>query len=72
MTGASSIRPDAMVVAELAPAGRLRVAIDYGNPVLAQRDTRTGQPRGVSADLARELAARVALELELITFDAAR
>jgi polar amino acid transport system substrate-binding protein len=71
MTGVPSIRPDAMVVAELAPAGRLSVAINYGNPVLAQRGTRTGQPRGVSADLARELAARVALELELITFDAA-
>lgn len=38
----------------LAPSGTLRAAINFGNPVLAQRDA-TGEPRGVSVELAREL-----------------
>jgi polar amino acid transport system substrate-binding protein len=43
------------VVAELAPSGRLRAAINYGNGVLAQKDPATGEPRGVTAELSREL-----------------
>lgn len=58
-------------VKELAPTGKLRAAINYGNPVLAQRDAATGQPRGVSVDLARELGARLGAPVELVTFDAA-
>jgi len=56
---------------ELAPTGRVRVAINYGNPVLAQRDAATGEPRGVSAAIARELARRTSLDLAFVTFDAA-
>lgn len=59
------------VLRELAPAGRLRVAINYGNAVLAQRDERTGEPRGITADLARELARRLAVPLEFVTYDGA-
>jgi polar amino acid transport system substrate-binding protein len=55
----------------LAPRGRLRAAINYGNPVLAQQDPATGQPRGVSVDLARELGRRLDVPVELVTFDAA-
>ena len=55
---------------DLAPAGRLRAAINLGNPVLASRDA-AGQPRGVSVDLARELASRLGVPVELIPFDAA-
>jgi polar amino acid transport system substrate-binding protein len=58
-------------VKELAPTGKLRAAINYGNPVLAQRDPATGQPRGVSVDLARELGTRLGVPVELVTFDAA-
>jgi polar amino acid transport system substrate-binding protein len=49
----------------------LRVAINYGNPVLAQKDPVTGEPRGVSADIARELARRLGLAHAFVTFDAA-
>jgi len=56
---------------ELAPAGKLRAAINFGNPVLAQKDPATGEPRGVSVDLARELGRRLAVPVELVTFDAA-
>jgi polar amino acid transport system substrate-binding protein len=58
-------------VADLAPTGKLRAAINYGNPTLATKDPATGQPRGVSVDLSRELAARLGVGLELVTFDAA-
>lgn len=56
---------------DIAPTGTLRVAINYGNPVLAQKDPASGEPRGVSADIARELAQRLALPLAFVTFDAA-
>lgn len=59
------------LVQQLAPGGVLRAAINYGNPVLAQKDPASGQPRGVSVDLARELARRLSLQLELVSFDAA-
>lgn len=72
MTGAKPIdAPTAAVVHELAPTGRLRVAVNYGNPVLAQPDASTGQPRGISVDLARELAARLGVDLDFVIFDAA-
>jgi polar amino acid transport system substrate-binding protein len=59
------------LAAELAPGGRLRVAINFGNSVLAQRDPAGGAPRGVSAELARELARRLDVPIDYVTFDAA-
>jgi polar amino acid transport system substrate-binding protein len=56
---------------ELAPTGKLRAAINFGNPVLAQKDQASGEPRGVSVDLARELGRRLGVPVELVTFDAA-
>ena len=56
---------------ELAPSGRIRVAINYGNPVLAQKDPASGEPRGVSSDIARELSRRAHLPVDFVTFDAA-
>ena len=55
----------------LAPTGRLRAAINLGNPILAKRDATSGEPVGVSIDLARELAHRMGLELDLLAFDTA-
>jgi polar amino acid transport system substrate-binding protein len=59
------------VVADLAPAGRLRAAINFGNPVLAARDPATGEPGGISADLARELARRLGVPIDFVPYDAA-
>jgi len=59
------------VVKELAPNGKLRAAINFGNIVLAQKDPAGGEPRGVSAELARELAKRLNVPIEYVTFDAA-
>ena len=55
---------------KLLSAGRLRVAINYGNPVLAQRGP-YGEPQGVSVALARALAERLGASLEFVPFDAA-
>ncbi|MBX9778131.1 MAG: transporter substrate-binding domain-containing protein [Xanthobacteraceae bacterium] len=63
--------PSADVVKSLAPAGRLRAAINIGNPVLVQRDTVTGAPTGVTVDLARELSTRLGVPLELVVIDGA-
>ena len=57
-------------VKELAPTGTLRAAINYGNGVLAQKGA-DGEPRGVSADLSRELAKRLGVPLAFVTFQAA-
>jgi polar amino acid transport system substrate-binding protein len=65
----STVPPD--VVKNLAPTGKLRAAINLGNPVLAQKDPAGGEPKGVTADLARELAKRAGVPLEFVTFDAA-
>src|SRR5258707_3897808 len=59
------------VVSELAPSGKLRAAINFGNTVLAQKDAASGEPHGVSAELAWELAKRLAVPIEFVTFDAA-
>jgi polar amino acid transport system substrate-binding protein len=56
---------------EIAPGGRLRAAINLGNPVLAQKDPATGDPRGVSVDLARELGRRLGVPVDLVQYDAA-
>ena len=58
-------------VANLAPTGKLRAAINFGNPVLAVKDAATGEPRGVSVDLARELGRRLGVPVELVTYEAA-
>lgn len=60
---------DPQVLQQLAPHGVLRAAINLGNTVLAQRTD--GEPKGVSIDLARELASRLNVRVELVTFDAA-
>lgn len=55
------------VVRELAPTGKLRAAINFGNPVLAQREPFGG----VSVDLTRELAKRLRVPIQFVTYDAA-
>jgi polar amino acid transport system substrate-binding protein len=56
---------------ELAPQGVLRAAINFGNPVLAQKNPESGEPCGVTVDLARELANRLEVPIKLVLFDAA-
>lgn len=58
-------------VRSFAPTGRLRASINLGNPILANKDPATGQPVGVSIDLARAFAERLGVALELVVFDTA-
>ncbi|MDB5838453.1 MAG: amino acid transporter substrate-binding protein family [Herminiimonas sp.] len=53
------------------PTGKLRASINLGNPILANKDPATGQPFGVSVDLANELAKRLGVTAELVVFDTA-
>ena len=56
---------------ELAPNRLLRVAINCGNPVLAQADATTGELRGASVDIAREIGRRLDVTIAFSKFDAA-
>ena len=55
---------------ELTGTGKLRAAINFGNPILASRDA-AGEARGVSVDLAREAARQLGVPIELVLFDSA-
>ena len=55
---------------DIAPNGVLRAAINLGNPVLAQGTP--AAPAGVTVDIARELAARLGVPVDLACFAAAR
>ena len=57
---------DSSLVKSFAPTGRLRASINLGNPILANQDPVSGQPVGVSIDLAHEFAKRLGVELELV------
>jgi polar amino acid transport system substrate-binding protein len=62
--------PSSEAVRDLAPTGRLRAAINFGNSVLVQKAT-DGQPVGVSPDLAVALAKRLDVPVEFVTYPSA-
>jgi polar amino acid transport system substrate-binding protein len=63
--------PVPAAIADLAPSGTLRAAINFGNPVLAAKDPTTGAPGGISADLARELARRLGVPIDFVRYEGA-
>lgn len=67
---AQSAAPSA-AVRDLAPAGRLRAAINLVNGVLVQRDPASGRLTGISVELANELARRLGVPLEYVIFEGA-
>lgn len=67
MTTTRDTSPSHAALAELAPSGKLRAAINFGNPILANKDAATREARGVSVYLARELGKRLGVPLELVT-----
>ena len=62
---------ETLLRSDLAPTGKLRVGINYGNPVLATRDAVSGKLRGVAVDLALELGRRVGVPADLVAFESA-
>lgn len=57
------------VRADLAPTGKLRAGINYANSIIATKDPVSGELRGVSVDLMREVARRINVPLDLVGFD---
>ena len=57
--------------AEIAPSGKLRIGLNYGNFLLVLKDRPDGTPQGVAPDLGRELAKRVGVKAEFVKFDSA-
>jgi len=55
--------------AELAPTGKLRAAINYGNFILATKDKATGESRGAAIDLTTEIARQLGVPVELVAYD---
>jgi hypothetical protein len=70
LPAAAQDAPSAAVLQDLAPTGKLRAGINFGNPVLTQKGP-NGEPRGVSAELAAALAKRLGVPLEYVPFQAA-
>jgi polar amino acid transport system substrate-binding protein len=58
------------ILADLAPAGVLRTALNLGNPVLVQGTP--AAPAGVTVDIANEIAGRLGVPSEFRCFGAAR
>jgi polar amino acid transport system substrate-binding protein len=54
--------------AELAPTGVLRAGVNMGNFLLVTGRTSDGAPDGVSPDMARAIAARLGVPLQLVPF----
>jgi len=57
----------AAVRSELAPTGKLRVGINYGNFLLVNKD----RASGIAVDLGREIGRRLGVPVELVTYEAA-
>jgi len=53
------------VLSDIAPGGRLRAGINFGNVILASREPASGVLRGVHVDLARELGRRLGVPVDL-------
>ena len=64
-----STPPPEEVRAAFMPTGRLRAAMNFSNTVIARRDRGDGEPGGVTAALARELAQRLGAELTFVEYD---
>src|SRR3954470_14554140 len=58
------------LIAGLAPTGSLRVAINFGNSVLARREP-DGSAGGITADIGRELAKRLGVPLAFVHYEQA-
>ena len=56
---------------DLIPGGKLRAGINYSNFILATKDPGGGEPRGIAPDLSREIARRLGVPLEFVTFQSA-
>lgn len=68
LVGAQQMSPTTR--SELAPTGRLRVGINFGNALLAVKDA-NGSPGGIAVRLAQEISTRTGLPLDIVGFESA-
>ena len=61
----------AAVRSDLAPAGKLRVGINFGNNLLTARDPVSRAPSGIALDLAHELGRRLGAPVEIVSYESA-
>jgi len=59
------------VRSDFAPTGKMRVGINHGNLVLAQKNPATGEVKGVAVDMAHELGRRLDVPVELVQYGSA-
>jgi polar amino acid transport system substrate-binding protein len=55
-------------IADIVAAGKIRAGLGIGNHAAAFKDPATGELHGVAADLARALAARIGVTLEIVQY----
>ncbi len=55
-------------VADLIQSGKLRTGLGLGSPALAVKDSKSGEVRGPALDLARALATKIGVRLELVEY----
>jgi len=65
----SAAGPDDAARTELAPSGKLRPGMNLSNALFTGKDPVTGELRGVSVDLMRELASRLGVPVEFVLFE---
>jgi polar amino acid transport system substrate-binding protein len=56
------------IIAELAPTGVLRAGVNLSNFLLVTGKSASGDPEGVSPDMAREVARRLGVPVKLVPF----
>lgn len=73
LTGCSAPREEEPPAAakELAPTGRLRAGLNFGNALLTGKDPATGEARGVAVDIARELGRRLGVPVDVVAYESA-
>jgi polar amino acid transport system substrate-binding protein len=58
-----------MAKSDLAPTGKLRAGINYGNFLIVARDAKSGVLSGIAPDLAHELGRSLGVPVELVPYD---
>ena len=68
---ASTLQVAPAARSDLAPTGKLRAGINFGNMLLAAKDPATGNPQGIAVDLAKELGRRLNVPVEIVSYEGA-
>jgi len=70
-SAAPPAEPPPAAATDLAPTGRLRAGLNFGNALLTGKDPATGAPRGVAFDIAQELGRRLGMPVDVVAYESA-